>query len=221
MIDLHTHTFFSDGVLLPAELARRAQVKGYRAVALTDHADPSNLDFIIKRAVKLASELNPHFSIKILPGVEITHVPPALFGPLTIKARELGASVVVAHGETPVEPVATGTNLAAIEAGVDILAHPGLITPEETDLAKNKGVLLEITSRKGHSLTNGHVARLASSHGAGMVLNTDAHAPSDLIDLEFARTVALGAGLNEKDFEAMRENALNLLTRMGQAPDTI
>ncbi|MBW2622216.1 MAG: histidinol phosphate phosphatase domain-containing protein [Deltaproteobacteria bacterium] len=220
MIDLHTHTFLSDGVLLPAELTRRAQVKGYRVIALTDHAGPSNLDFIVKRTVAAASELNPHVSIKIVPGVELTHTPPSLFGPLTKKARELGATIVVAHGETPVEPVAPGTNQAAIEAGVDILAHPGLITAEETELARKKGVLLEITTRKGHSLANGHVARMAKSFNAGMVLNTDAHAPSDLIDLEFARTVVLGAGLNETELEVMRENALELLRRIGQAPDT-
>ena len=220
MIDLHTHTFLSDGVLVPAELARRAQVKGYRAIGITDHADPSNLDFIAGRLAQMASEVNPHSPIKIIPGIELTHVPPPLFGPLTGKARDLGALIVVAHGETPVEPVTPGTNLAAIEAGVDILAHPGLITPDETALARDKGVFLEITSRKGHSLTNGHVANLASIHGARMILNTDAHSPSDLIDLEFARTVALGSGMDEAGFEAMRKNALELLERIGQSLDT-
>ncbi|HEY3347739.1 MAG TPA: PHP domain-containing protein, partial [Nitrospirota bacterium] len=47
MIDLHTHTLFSDGVLIPAELVRRAEVKGYEAIGLTDHADSSNIDFIV------------------------------------------------------------------------------------------------------------------------------------------------------------------------------
>ena len=36
---LHTYTIFSDGELLPAELARRAKVAGYRAIAITNHAD--------------------------------------------------------------------------------------------------------------------------------------------------------------------------------------
>ena len=43
MIDLHTHTFFSDGGLLPSELARRARIAGYQALAFTDHADVSNI----------------------------------------------------------------------------------------------------------------------------------------------------------------------------------
>jgi Histidinol phosphatase and related hydrolases of the PHP family len=39
MIDLHTHSIFSDGELIPAELTRRAAVAGYRAMAITDHGD--------------------------------------------------------------------------------------------------------------------------------------------------------------------------------------
>jgi len=41
-------------------------------------------------------------------------------------------------------------------------------------MAAEKGILLEITARKGHSLTNGHVAKLAKKHGAALVLNTEA-----------------------------------------------
>ncbi|MBW1708999.1 MAG: histidinol phosphate phosphatase domain-containing protein [Deltaproteobacteria bacterium] len=215
MIDLHTHTLLSDGVLLPSEMVRRAEHRGYRHIALTDHVDTSNMDFAIPRIVQTASEINRHIQIKVIPGAELTHIPPAMFASMTRKARELGAAIVVAHGETPVEPVAPGTNLAAIEAGVDILAHPGLITNKEASLAAEKGVYLEITARKGHSLTNGHVARVAKAAGAKLVLNTDAHAPSDLITVKFAGTVALGAGLTEDDFKDMRAQALNLLKNIG------
>jgi len=38
MIDLHTHTFLSDGELGPAELVRRAENAGYRAIGISDHA---------------------------------------------------------------------------------------------------------------------------------------------------------------------------------------
>jgi len=211
MIDLHTHTFLSDGVLLPMELVRRAEDRGYKYIALTDHVDSSNLDFAIPRIVQTALAINRYVQIQVIPGAELTHIPPPMFADMTKRARQLGAVLVVAHGETPVEPVAPGTNLAAIEAGVDILAHPGLITQEEAALAAKKGVYLEITARNGHSLTNGHVARVAKAVGAGLVLNTDSHRPSDLITLKFARVVALGAGLNEDDFKDMRDRALNLV----------
>lgn len=206
MIDLHTHTFFSDGALVPAEHLRRVEVLGYRAVAITDHADSSNMDFIIPRMIQAARDLNPHSTTRLLPGIELTHVPPALIGLLTRRARELGAQVIVVHGETIVEPVASGTNMAAIEAGVDVLSHPGFITEEEALLAARKGVLIEITGRKGHSLTNGHVAKMALKTGARMVVNADAHAPGDFLTAEMARLVALGAGLSEVDYQQIQVN---------------
>jgi len=132
-----------------------------------------------------------------LPGVELTHVAPQSIAPLARAAKQAGAALVVVHGETIVEPVASGTNAAAVACpAVDILAHPGMITPEEAQQAAENGVYLEITSRRGHSLTNGHVARVALLAGARLVVNTDMHDPGDMIDQEQARLVALGAGLN-------------------------
>ncbi|MEJ2066471.1 MAG: PHP domain-containing protein, partial [Deltaproteobacteria bacterium] len=58
MIDLHTHSLFSDGQLAPAELTRRFEVAGYRALAITDHGDRSNIDFIIPRLVAFCEENN-------------------------------------------------------------------------------------------------------------------------------------------------------------------
>lgn len=210
MIDLHTHSIFSDGVLVPSELVRRAVIKGYEVIAITDHADASNIDFIIPRVAAACRELSSRWGIIALPGIELTHIPPETFKELTDRARLLGAVVVVAHGETPVEPVHPGTNMAAIEAGVDILAHPGLITREEAGLAAKKGVYLEISSRKGHSLTNGHVARTSRETGARLVLDTDSHEPGDLVTDEFAGRVLLGAGLTEDEVAAVFRNSRDL-----------
>ena len=76
MIDLHTHTFLSDGELGPAELVRRAEHAGYRAIGITDHADASNLDNLLSALVQFARETQPFVKIRIIPGVELTHVPP-------------------------------------------------------------------------------------------------------------------------------------------------
>jgi histidinol phosphatase-like PHP family hydrolase len=211
VIDLHTHSIFSDGVLVPSELVRRAEVLGVEAIAITDHADASNLDFIIPRIVAVADILNDVKHIKVVPGIELTHIPPSQIRPLAEQARSLGAKVVIVHGETIVEPVMLGTNRAGLRSGIDILAHPGLITDEETAMAAENGVFLEITARKGHSLTNGHVAKMAKKHGAELVLNTDAHAPSDLITPKQAEQIALGAGLNGDDFKRMQKNAKSLI----------
>jgi histidinol phosphatase-like PHP family hydrolase len=211
MIDLHMHSTFSDGELIPSEVVSRAVHAGYTGLAITDHADPSNLEHVLERMSHVCRELRGKTSAAVHPGVEITHVPPRMIASLVALARERGAKVVIVHGETIVEPVPRGTNLAAIKAGADILAHPGLITEAEARLAKKKGVLLEITARRGHSLTNGHVARLAMKCGARLVYNTDSHSPGDFTPWEDALRIIRGAGLTERDARRMQENARELI----------
>jgi putative hydrolase len=215
MIDLHTHTFFSDGELIPSELIRRFENLGYSAVAITDHADSSNLDFIIPRIIKVALALNSSQSVKVIPGIELTHVPPELIEPLVFKARDMGAALVVIHGETITEPVAPGTNRAGIESGADILAHPGLITDEDAELAAERGTLLEISARPGHGFCNGHVAKAAIRAGAGLILNSDTHSPANMMTEEFARKVVEGAGLPPSSFSVVISNARRLLEKIG------
>lgn len=214
MIDLHTHTLFSDGELLPAELIRRADALGLKAIAMTDHMDMSNLDLAVPRLRRAAEELGPYHKVRVLAGAEITHVPPALIGSLVRQARELGAQVVVVHGETIVEPVLPGTNLAAIEAGVDVLAHPGLLSEEEARLAAQRGVALELSARKGHCLGNGRVAALARQFGAQLVVNTDTHAPGDLINRAQAERVALGAGLSPAEVAELFQASERLVAKL-------
>ena len=213
MIDLHTHTIWSDGVLTPAEMVQQARAKGVQGLALTDHVDESNLEPAVTALVKFCAGLAGLVPFPVLPGFEITHVPPAQIRRIVKRGRELGARLVVMHGETVVEPVPKGTNRAAILAGVDILAHPGLITEAEVKLAARRGVALEISARKGHSLANGHVARLAKVLGASLVLDTDAHASGDLISADFALIVAKAAGLTAADFRRMQANSARLLAR--------
>lgn len=213
MIDLHTHSIFSDGELIPAELIRRAVAAGYEALAITDHMDQSNIDFIIPRIVKAINVMQPHVPITIIPGVEITHVPPPLIPDIVKEARKLGAKIVLVHGETIVEPVVKGTNLAAIEAGADILAHPGIISYDDLLYAKEKAVALEITARKGHSLANGHVTKWASKLGIPIVVNTDAHSPSDLITKDFALKILLASGNDESILEQAFQRSRYLIEK--------
>lgn len=215
MIDLHTHSLFSDGSLIPSELVRRVEAIGYRAVAITDHVDSSNIDHVVPRIVQVSLDLNRFQPVKVIPGVELTHVPPDLIGPLSKRSRELGAKIVVIHGETIVEPVAPGTNRAGLEAGADIIAHPGLLSRDEARMASEKGILLEVTARKGHSLTNGHVVRLASETGAKLLLSSDAHSPGDFLSESFAQKVVEGAGLPSAAFSQLQANAQSLLEKIG------
>jgi histidinol phosphatase-like PHP family hydrolase len=213
MIDLHTHSIFSDGELIPAELIRRAVSMGYEAIAITDHMDQSNIDLIIPRIVKVVNALKAFVPITVIPGAEITHVPPVLIPDMIREARRLGAKIVVVHGETIVEPVVDGTNRAAFEGGADILAHPGMLSRDDFLFAKEKGTTLEVTARKGHSLSNGYVVKWASTLGVPLTINTDAHAPSDLINMDFARRILLSAGVDEAKVDLVFQNARGLVER--------
>ena|SRR5438067_23206 len=202
-IDLHTHTFFSDGALLPSELLRRASVKGYAAIGVTDHGDASNLEELLNRLQKFVLQQRGDFDMQVLVGVELTHLPPHRIPLLAREARRIGADLIVVHGETMAEPVVKGTNRAAADCEfVDVLAHPGFITLDEARIAAANGVHLELTSRRGHSLTNGHVAQVAREAGAKLVVNSDAHQPDDLMDEARALDIALGAGLSVMEAEA-------------------
>ena len=214
MIDLHTHSFLSDGDLLPSELVRRAKVKGYRIIGISDHVDITNIEHVVSSMLKLSNKMEFYEGITILPGVEITHAPKGLIKEMITMARRLGIFYVVVHGETIVEPVQEGTNREAIEGGADVLAHPGIITEADVALAKEKGVLLEISGRRGHSLGNGRVGMLAKQIGAPLVFNTDAHSSSDLVTEEEARKVIVGAGLTADDFYTMQQNALDFVKRV-------
>ncbi len=213
--DFHTHTFLSDGVLSPIELIRRAIVKGYRAIGIADHVGAATMERVIqelKRDCELAAK---YWNFEAFAGVELTHVPAASIAELAAEAKRMGASHVVVHGETLVEPVETGTNLAAVNCpDVDILAHPGMLTEEEALLAAANDVFIELTSKDGHSLSNGHVFHAAA--GSGMCLvNSDAHLPDHILTPDVARSVALGAGVPEEQLDrVLRQNPGNLLDRL-------
>ena len=196
LYDFHTHTFFSDGSLSPVELIRRAVVKGYSVIGVTDHASPGNLSEVISQLQRDCETATRYWPVTALAGVELTHVPAAHIGACAALAKELGARLVIVHGETIVEPVEPGTNLAAVQCPhVDILAHPGFLTMQEAQLAAQHHIYIEITARAGHALTNGHVAKTALAAGAALLVDSDSHDPEDLLTPAFARQVAQGAGL--------------------------
>lgn len=215
MIDLHTHSLLSDGELCPAELVQRAKFKGYKVLGITDHVDLSNLDSVVPQIAQFCQKINRiEKEIQVIPGAELTHLPPPLIPELASRAREKGAILVLVHGETILEPVPRGTNRAALDADIDILAHPGIISEEEVKIARERGLFLEISARSGHCLTNGHVAKLATSLGAELILNTDAHAAEDLITLEQMRKILLGTGLPALKITEIMENSQRLARKL-------
>ena len=143
MYDFHTHTFLSDGVLSPVELIRRAYFQGYKVIAITDHVGFGNVEYVVKVLTEDCRRASQRWDILAIPGVEITHVPKEDIDMVARDAKAMGAKLVNVHGETIVEPVEPGTNLAAISStSVDILAHPGLLTDDEARIAGKNSTFL-------------------------------------------------------------------------------
>jgi putative hydrolase len=215
LYDFHCHTYLSDGELSPVELIRIAVVNGYTALAITDHG---GLGFLedrfreLKRDIAIATRYWP---IEVLMGVELTHLPPEGIDEAARSARAAGAQIVVVHGETMVEPVPPGTNLAALRcADVDVLGHPGLLTVEEAELAARRDVFIEVSGRRGHSLSNGLVVRTCMEAGAHLIVDSDGHGPDDLLTEDRARRIALGAGIPESSLaQVLQDNPRRLLDR--------
>lgn len=213
MIDCNVHTSVSDGRLTPSEAATRARASGCRAVIFTDHADAATLERVIAELSRAARD-SLFEDVDVFVGVELTFVPPPLLADNVVRARKLGAQFIAVHGETLLDPVPRGANLAAIESGADMLAHPGLLSHEEAALAAERGVHLELSLRAGHSLANGLVAALTRQHGAKLLVNSGAHDAGDFLPAELRRAAALGAGLTQEEYEQTRANARELVGRM-------
>ena len=197
--DFQTQSFLSDGVLSPVELIRRAHHNGYEAIAITDHVGIGGFGPLLERLSEDCRIAREEWGIFAIPGVELTHLPPNRIAEAAARARDAGAVLVLVHGETPVEPVLPGTNHAAVSCpDVDVLGHPGLISDEDAMLAVENGVYLELSTRRGHSLANGHIALVAQRTSAMLLVNSDAHTPEDLLTDERALTAAIGAGLDDQ-----------------------
>lgn len=215
-IDLHMHSLFSDGELLPSELARRALKLNHEVIAITDHVDYYNIEEIPKIQAAI-DDINSKWDITVVLGAEVTHVPTESIDEIAKRAKELGAKIVVVHGETLNEPVTPGTNLAAVKSKyVDILGHPGLITHEEAELALKNDIYLEISARNGHCFGNGHVANIAREVGNKLLVDTDTHSPDNLITFERSYEIARGAGLSDEEaMKAIVDNPRELLKSKG------
>ena len=64
MIDLHVHSVYSDGTYTPAELLAKAERRGLRAMALTDHDTVGGIDDLFAAAT--------HSSVEPVPGIELS-----------------------------------------------------------------------------------------------------------------------------------------------------
>ncbi len=156
-----------DGLCVASAL-RYAALAGLRFVGLVQRCDGFDFSFVESLTAQVR-RYSLYADVEAVAGVELRHVPPALIPSAVQQARDAGAALVLVYGETLCDQVAEGTNFAAIDAGADILVHPGLIDAKAAAYAAEKGVALEFTSCPRHALANAHTASMALRFGCPLV----------------------------------------------------
>ncbi len=194
MMDFHVMLTIGGfgGGLDAASALRYAALAGLRFVGLVLPSDGSNF-FVLQTLSAEVRRLSLYANVEARTGVELRHVPPALLPSVVQEAREAGAEFVLVHGETLSDQVEPGTNFAAIEAGADILAHPGLLDEKAAAFAAERGVALEFVSAPRHALTNAHVAAMALQFGCMLVRGSSAGTVAEMTTRSFWPLIVKGA----------------------------
>jgi histidinol phosphatase-like PHP family hydrolase len=216
VIDLHSHSTISDGTLSVEEAVAAAERHGYTALAITDHVTDGTGGYaeIVGEVRAEIERLRPQTRVQLFAGVEITDFPPDRIAWMAQRVRQLGAEVVVVHGECVSMTVIPGTNAAAIRApGVDILGHPGLVTDEDAVEAARRGIYLELSAKGGHSWANGHVYATARRAAANLIVDSDAHDEVGLLSVSRVHAVLRGAAAGEVDARRVVERDVTVLLR--------
>lgn len=190
--ELHIHTKIGGDELAPEEAVKLLEFVGYKHIAITEHADGENISRIIDEVLKFCEGCD------VIPGIEITRVKPGKIPKLVELARRSGIKLVLVHGESLlIGDTPEGTNMAAVESDVDILAHPGLVSREVVKKASKNGIALEISCRSAYAHTNGHIARFAMEEGASLAVMMDLHKQRHLVTPKMKEKIAIGAGITE------------------------
>jgi len=197
--DLQCHTPDSDGRDTLAAMARAAEDLGYEYLAITDHSPAlamiGGLDRAgVRRQMRNIDRLNGRLRrLTVLKGAEVEILED---GSLDLDDDTLAAlDVVVASIHTKLDlPAPTQTarlTRAVSHSSVDIIGHPsgrllGHRRGARFDLervcraAADHGVLLEINAQPDRLDLDDTSIRTAIEHGVTLVIDTDAHATTEL-----------------------------------------
>ena len=212
--DLHSHTDWSDGGASIVEMALAARARGYEYLAITDHSPritvvnglgPERLAAQRRQIDAANREVE---GITILQGIEVDILED---GSLDLPDETLAAlDLVIAspHLKLRMERTAmTERMLRAVQhPHVDVVGHPtgrrpGSRAGADYDFeavfrqAAGSGVVLEIDCDPARMDLSPELAALALACGCRMSLDSDAHAPEQLVYVDLGVWMARRAGV--------------------------
>ena len=206
--DLHVHTDWSDGRATLDEMVAAARGRGYRYLAICDHASRLGAEGLERQAEEIAWLARGKAGIRVLSGVEvdIRRDGSVDLADDVLSARDwVVASLHSGHRDD--RGSVTKRVLAAMEnPHVDCIGHLtgrkiGRRPPADLDLeavfakAAATGTFLELNGQPDRlDLRDAH-ARLAAESGVRLVVSSDAHSVAALGYLELAVSQARRAWL--------------------------
>lgn len=197
--DLHVHTRASDGRATIQEMAKAAQARGYKYLAITDHSrrvtvahglDAKRLRAQMREIDRLNERLK---GITIFKSVEVDILEDGSLDLPDAVLKELDFTVCAVHsGFGLSRKRQTERILRAMDNPLfSILAHPtGRLIGErpayDVDMerlmkaARERGCIIEVNSQPERMDLNDIHCRLAKEAGVKVAISTDSHAPSQL-----------------------------------------
>jgi DNA polymerase (family 10) len=236
--DLHMHTSETDGVNTIREMAEAALARGLKYIAITDHS--KNLAMTngmnderalahVKRIREVDAEMKG--KIRVLPGVEVDILGDGSLDLEDETLAEMDIVVASVHSrfDQPVEEMTTRILRAIENPYVRILGHPtgrkvlkrdayALHLDKVLKRAAELGVAVEHNASPARAdLSDVHL-RMAKQHGCRIVVDTDAHATSELDQMRFGITQLRRAWLTPADVLNTQPTAEALLAGMRERP---
>lgn len=144
MIDLHTHSTFSDGTDTPRELVRNAEKAGLSAIALTDHNSVDGLDEFLKAGEESA--------VRCIPGSEFS---------TDYHGTELHIVALFLPKESydKVRQITEQFHKRKIQSNIDLI--------ERLHSAGYDITYEEVLARAGHYMNRAHIAAVLLEKGVG------------------------------------------------------
>jgi DNA polymerase (family X) len=221
--ELHSHTVASDGKNTNEEMARAALERGLKYLVITDHSasmgfgadvSPSQLERQIDRIRKLNEEID---GLDLLIGSEVNILPDGSLDYEDDLLAQLDYVIASVHTSFRIpEEEQTQRVIAACEhPWVDCIGHltgrkierrpPYAVNVEKViEAAARTGTMLEINASPDRRDLNDIHARAAATAGVPIVINTDAHKPSDFDYRRYGVATARRAWLTKRDIANTR-----------------
>jgi DNA polymerase (family X) len=217
--DLHMHTTATDGKATLQEMIAAAKARGLQYIAITDHSKRVSMarGLTSQRALaqwaeidEIRQDLEPGFTL--LKGIECDILEKGGMDlPDDVLAQADWVIASVHYGQKQSRAELTDRILGAIEnKWVSMVAHPtGRILNHrnayEIDFeavfkaCRKNGKLLELNANPARLDLNDVNCAAAKAHGIPIVINTDAHATSELDTMRYGILQARRGGLTRHD----------------------